>query len=355
MIIFAMEYLSWKLMDAGIGKFKDKSEVKKVYNSINQFDISFTDTDVDSNAFQKFLNEIDIQEEWFSQVFQYEHKNNDNKESFIDDMVRKALTYINNLYKENGRKEISANQLLREYFKQLYSHLEKKRAELFSLSETAQLTVISELVWEVKEDINNKIEDLITERKRSKEDLNQNFENRLKLLTAAFIDFKSRENPSILIQELDKEILGVIVKERGKKTVITTQVAFRLFYDACLNYEDKKIALGMNINLFERFKQIIIFLREFQETISKDTKEGYLRLIKGVIDEDTLKLLIYCMIYLDERQLIECFDEIDIIDYYFVIAPPLDIFRGRSFWEYIVLNTGKLDPYALSDIIGENP
>lgn len=357
--IFALPYLAGKLLDKGIDMGLEKgiervSEFKRIrgiYREINTFDLAFNDTALDSFVFEKYLNEVETQESLFKQIFILS-KNKPSKEAFLIHLTTEATIYINREYEAARRPCFDNKQLLKEYFSKIYDHLLIQRDNLFTSSEQSQLTIIQEFVSEAKEEILAAITRLDQENSNNSSYIMNDFESHFINLKSAYENSIDTVNFHVIINKLDRIIeRNFNNTEAGWKPSMTN--IYKVFYISCLELENEHINLGVASYFYLRLKQMLLFLEANKEKLSQKELEGNFSLILSIINEDAWKVLMYLIIYLDEKEIIEFLHSSDLINQAAVMAPPLDITKERSFWGYVVSNAGSLDPFLLTKDINE--
>jgi len=161
-----------------------------------------------------------------------------------------------------------------------------------------------------------------------------------------------------IVKELDALEQEIKEKKENKDDIERKELfslidagSYKAFYKACLKIEEKYIYLGIYKQLYNYFVIIIQFLMKEKEFIDQTELSNYLNLISAKIDDVTMKLLFYLVIYYDEKEIIHFFDETDFINRINTYKGPLVFSKGRSLWGYIIKNAGKLDSYPLSNIL----
>lgn len=113
-----------------IEQWKIKWKLKKIKVFIQEYENTF----VDSNAFQKFLNDEKNGLLIFNYVFGATYSSI-NKVAFIDQLSKLAINEINLYRKSVNLKEINEQPVVYQYFSDLITYLEEYRDKNFKLSE----------------------------------------------------------------------------------------------------------------------------------------------------------------------------------------------------------------------------
>lgn len=364
--LFSLSYLGGKLFDKIIDKptdtlidnvIKTKKEslrIKEIHAQVNKFNLSFRDTEIDSNAFQSFLNMIETQEAFFNQIFITSEFYLE-KMDFIDRIKDEAVIHINQIYSEHNRQPISNTDIIEEYFKTIYNHLENIRDSFLSDSERSQLKFIQKAIINAKEEILERLNQISSGGNSS--NLRLELDNKINYMRN-FKNTFEHQDYELIIKYLDNS-LGEIVDEKSFSEKHTpsnhNQMFFKAFYDACLNTEGYKKewrGLGLNQQYFTLFRECLLFLNRNRDVLSKEDFESYLNLLMTLVDDNEWKLFLYSKIYSEDEEVLKFVDEF-LIDKASVIAPPITLSKDRSFWPYAVKNVGSLYPSLLDKLMND--
>lgn len=364
--LFNLAYLGGKLFDKMIDKptdalidstIKTKKEtlrIKQIHAKVNEFNISFEGTEIDSNAFQSFLNMIEIQEAFFNQIFIPSEFYID-KNVFISRISDEAVAHINQIYSEHNRQPISNKKIIVEYFKIIYSHLENIRDSFLSESERTQLKFIQKSITNAKEEILECLNQISLGGNSS--NLRLELDNKLNNMRN-FKNTMEHQDYELIINYLDGS-MGEILDEKSFSDKFTQsnheQMFAKAFYNACLKTEGYKtewIGLGLNLQFFTLFREFLLFLNRNRDLLSIDDFESYLNQLMTLVDENEWKLFLYSKIYFEDEIILKFVDEF-LIEKASVIAPPVTLSKNRSFWPYVIKNVGSLYPSLLDELLSQ--
>lgn len=362
--LLGMGYLTGKLMDkvldksldTGMDTFlnrkKEARRIQEIYNAINKFNVNFANTEIDTNNFQNYLNQPEIQELFFNHTFNHREQAISNEE-LVELLVDDALKTMNDINHSNKWPIISNKDLLINYFETTLKHLIRIRDSILTESEKTQLVLIQQYILEAKKEIVSKLDKLINE--------NNTYSIRLeidsKIEGLRNLKHHSKTNDyEAIIRYLDVSIGKYMEKldEDSEKEPVEKFV-YSMFYDACLDTESENkewLSLGLDVQFYTAFEELLLFLNRIKNKLSNEDLQSYLNVLMTLVNTDEWKLFVYLNVYLDNEKILLFIDE-HLIQTYPIFGPPLDMRRERGFWNYIIENLGKLDPYPICKIIEE--
>nr|WP_310795818.1 hypothetical protein [Heyndrickxia oleronia] len=146
-ILFVVKPLIGKFVVLISGKLIDQLKIKWKLKKIKTFKKEYNDTFVDSNAFQKFLNDEKNGLLIFNYVFGATY-NSVSKAAFVEQLSKLAINEINLYRKSVQLKEIEDHPVVNQYLKDLITYLEDYRDKNFKSNEMSILSNIQSSIVE---------------------------------------------------------------------------------------------------------------------------------------------------------------------------------------------------------------
>ncbi|MCM3639330.1 ATP-binding protein [Sporosarcina luteola] len=236
------------------GTLIEQWRIKRKLQKIKHFKREYEDTFIDSNAFQKFLNDEKNGLLIFNYVFGATFISID-KEAFIKQLSNLAINEINNYRKSVQLEEIDNHPLIKQYLYDLITYLEDHRDNSFNSKEMNILSNIHNSIIE------------------SNNSLKEYFENNL-------VDIQERAYLEKYNDEYLEKILNRNIMDLGKRYISEANVEtnFNIIFDSLVTSEV----------IFQKFSVVIdnlqIGIKEFGEVFNKYKEQlGYLNI--NFIDE----------------------------------------------------------------------
>lgn len=235
-ISFLAKPIVGKLVGLISGTFIEKCKIKSKLKKIKNFQQKYDDTFVDSNVFQKFLNDEKNGLFIFNYVFGATN-NSITKTAFIDQLSKLAISEIN-IYRKSVRlKEIESHPLVEDYLNDLITYLEEHRDKSFKSNEMSIISNIQNSIVENNKHLQKYIE-----------------KNILDIQERAYLEkFKDEEL---------KQILNQSILDLGKRYISEANVEtdYNLIFKS-LVYDEE--IFEQFSNLLEKLQMSIMTFSEF--------------------------------------------------------------------------------------------
>ncbi len=245
-ISFIVKPLVGKLIGFISGNLIEKWKVKGKFKKIKTFQKEYEDTFVDSNTFQKFLNDEMNGLLIFNYVFGATYISVP-KVAFVEQLSKLAINEINHYRKSVQLKEIENHPVVDQYLNDLITYLEKYRDKSFKSNEMSILSNIQNSIVE------------------SNKSLQEYFEkNLLEIQERAYLEKYTDEH---LEKILDRNILDL-----GKRYISEANV--ETDFNAIFN------SLVSNKQIFQHFSELLgklqMSIMEFSKAFNKHSEDlGY--------------------------------------------------------------------------------
>ncbi|QNK88698.1 ATP-binding protein [Sporosarcina sp. resist] len=272
-ISFIIKPLIGKLSVFISGKLIEQWKIKwKLNNMIKTFKREYEDTFVDSNAFQKFLNDEKNGLLIFNYVFGATYSSI-TKVAFIEQLSKLAINEINLYRKSVKLEEIDNHLVVNQYLYDLITYLEEYRDKSFKLSEKNILANVQTSIEESNESLKEYFKRNLLEI-QEKAYLEKYTDIYLeKILDRNIMDLGKRYISEANVETNFNEIFDSLVSNKQifqhfSEVLGKLQMSIMEFSEAFIKYKE---VLGYdNINFIEK---IIYYLKE----INCEDKEFYLR------------------------------------------------------------------------------
>ncbi|MCK2020535.1 ATP-binding protein [Peribacillus frigoritolerans] len=245
-ILFIVKPLIGKLMGFISGALIEKWKIKRKFKNIKTFQKEYEDTFVDSNTFQKFLNDEKNGLLIFNYVFGATYSSV-TKVAFVEQLSKLAINEINHYRRSVQLKEIENHPIVIQYLNDLITYLEKYRDKSFKSNEMSILSNVQSSIVE------------------SNKSLQEYFEkNSLEIQERAYLEKYTDEH---LKKILDRNILDL-----GKRYISEANVEtdFNAIFDSLVS----------NKQIFQHFSELLANLQksimEFRKAFNKHRENlGY--------------------------------------------------------------------------------
>lgn len=203
-----------KLFDFGLSEaisvIKDKASqeiIKQRFSArLNTFSEEFSDTEIDTNTFEKYITESPLVSSYFTKVF-FEGKVQENE--VFDRIIRDAMDQINAKRTTQGISLFKNETLVRNYFKKLEQHIVQERVQILGIKD--QL-----LTANVVENVVQTISEVIKEQLHKPS--NENFKFTSQMLyehnEVSITSLGERYSPEINIQTLGSAPFETLFKTK---------------------------------------------------------------------------------------------------------------------------------------------
>ncbi|WHX68767.1 ATP-binding protein [Peribacillus frigoritolerans] len=245
-ILFIVKPLIGKLMGFISGALIEKWKIKRKFKNIKTFQKEYEDTFVDSNTFQKFLNDEKNGLLIFNYVFGATYSSV-TKVAFVEQLSKLAINEINHYRRSVQLKEIENHPIVIQYLNDLITYLEEYRDKSFKSNEMSILSNVQSSIVE------------------SNKSLQEYFEkNLLEIQERAYLEKYTDEH---LKKILDRNILDL-----GKRYISEANVEtdFNAIFDSLVS----------NKQIFQHFSELLANLQksimEFRKAFNKHRENlGY--------------------------------------------------------------------------------
>ncbi|KAA0941645.1 hypothetical protein FQ087_21060 [Sporosarcina sp. ANT_H38] len=163
------------------------------------------------------------------------------------------------------------------------------------------------------------------------------------------IDLESNHFKNVQ-NKLKEEVVKGFENKKMEDSKNEPKAVVKIIYNACLDTELKYLGLGLG-NAYSYFLQSLKLLMYSQMFLNKEEVIYYFDFILIELSDDVLSLILYRIIYDDEKSVIEFLDSNNLVSKINSGQAPIDFNQSRSIWNYIVQNAGNLDPYSLGKFI----
>ncbi|MFB4472923.1 ATP-binding protein [Oceanobacillus caeni] len=245
-ILFVVKPLIGKFVVLISGKLIEQIKIKWKLKKIKTFKKEYNDTFVDSNAFQKFLNDEKNGLLIFNYVFGATY-NSVSKAAFVEQLSKLAINEINLYRKSVQLKEIEEHPVVNQYLKDLITYLEDYRDKNFKSNEMSILSNIQSSILE------------------SNKNLQDYFESNL-------IEIQERAYLEKYTDEHLEKMLNQNILDLGKRYISEANVEtdFNAIFDSLVG----------NKRFFQHFSELLgklqMSIMKFSETFKKHKEElGY--------------------------------------------------------------------------------
>jgi hypothetical protein len=155
--VFIFNEFAKRLIEKGFNKFEEDVHKNLIYDRISTFNSKFVGSELDGNAFERFIQLDETQSNIFNQVFSINDVTRINEKSFIDKLAHDAFEFINSIYSKNDIPLLVNTRKLGEYFTILLTELIHLRKEILNPEHTAQTAIIVDAINKIDEKIDNSI------------------------------------------------------------------------------------------------------------------------------------------------------------------------------------------------------
>lgn len=238
-ISFIIKPIIGKLIGLISGSLIEKWKIKGKFKKIKDFRKEYEDTFVDSNSFQKFLNDEKNGLLIFNYVFGASYRSV-TKVAFVEQLSKLATNEINNYRKSVHLEEINNHPIVNQYLNDLITYLEEYRDKSFKSNEMSIVSNIQNTIVE-----NNKV-------------LQEYFENNL-------LEIQERSYLEKFTDEYLEKILERNILDLGKRYISDANVKtdFNGLFDS----------LASNKRVFTKFRELLgtlqMSIKEFSSTFNK--------------------------------------------------------------------------------------
>ncbi|MFJ7971232.1 ATP-binding protein [Psychrobacillus sp. NPDC096389] len=156
-ITFALKPIIGKIAEMVTEPFIKRIFLKSKLKKISDFQIKYEGSSVDTNTFQKFLNERENAYLIFEYVFGAKHKSQ-SKSDFIEYLSSLAIQSINDFRRNAKLNELSNDSAVNAYFADLLKYLEIIRDSKFKTNEMQIIANIQSSIVEGNEDLKRYLE-----------------------------------------------------------------------------------------------------------------------------------------------------------------------------------------------------
>ncbi|KAA0776247.1 ATP-binding protein [Bacillus sp. AR2-1] len=234
-----------KITELLTNPFFEKLKIKWKLKKIKSFQKQYEDTFVDSNTFQKFLNEERNGLLIFNYVFGSTY-NSITKDAFVEQLSEMAMNKINKYRKSVQLEELECHPVIKQYFSELITYLEEYRNESFKSNEMSILANIQSSIVE------------------SNDGLREYFEKNLyEIQQRAYI---KKYTDEYLEELLERNILDLGKRYNSEANVET---AFNVIFDSLVS--DKSIPKNFTV-LMDEFKNSIMNLNVVLDSYKEDVE-----------------------------------------------------------------------------------
>lgn len=134
----------------------NKKVIEQIRLHIGEFNRKYDNTDVDTNAFEKFLKSSDIIDKIYTRIFKTYKDEIEPIDDFKIHMGKYAIDEVNKYYKQYSRC-IKNEDVFYEYFFDLIDSLINIRNDLLAFGSSVQTSILAEQIDMAKQDIKSQI------------------------------------------------------------------------------------------------------------------------------------------------------------------------------------------------------
>ncbi|WP_312470502.1 PIN domain-containing protein [Neobacillus sp.] len=154
------------LASKSLMNFNDKRAIGRIRLQISDFNRKYDNTEVDSYAFQQFLNSSDLVNEIYTRVFESYKTETESILDFKQKIAENAIESVNQFYEKYSRA-IKDRYIFYDYFNDLVDSFVKIRDNVLSFQTGIQTAIITDKVVENNEQL---VDRVVLEIARQKED-----------------------------------------------------------------------------------------------------------------------------------------------------------------------------------------
>ncbi|MEC2634277.1 ATP-binding protein, partial [Bacillus cereus] len=313
---FILKPIISKIIGLLTTSFIEKWKIKYKLKKIKSFQKQFENTFVDSNTFQKFLNEEKNGLLIFNYVFGATYRTV-TKDAFVEQLSQIAMNEINNYRKSVKLEEIETHPIVTQYLNELIVYLEGYRDKSFKVNEMSILANVQNSIVESNNSLKEYFEKNLYEIQqraylekytdeyleqildRNILDLGKRYNSEANVETDLNVVFDSLvsdklifEKFTVLINKFQDSIMNLnVVLDTYKEDIEFKNLSFIeeiLNYLKNINYNDKGFYLENNLKSFK--EEINSFMEEVEELrykINEETKKNIRNEVINLINQIT--------------------------------------------------------------------
>lgn len=134
------------LISKGIADHEEKKIIQEIEEKVSAFNRKFDDTEVDSNHFVEFLEQIDVGSSIVERVFQTYKTSKEDYKSLSKSIANEAINYVNLKKDEFKNPHVKRPSDFEDYFAELFNMLIDFRESLLSIKDKAMISIIDESI-----------------------------------------------------------------------------------------------------------------------------------------------------------------------------------------------------------------
>lgn len=215
-----IEFLTAKLTGpiiAQLGKYIggnmfEKFKLKRKLRKIKSFRREYDDTQVDTHAFQQFLNLDETQFLIFDYLFSSKFKST-SKQDMVQSLSLMAKEYINSIYYSQGRANLSDATILEDYFNFILDELIIFRDQELNGSQKSIVASIQNSIMESNSDLKYYIDNKYNDIKNYSLAKHLTDERIDELLERSIESLSGRYNPKANVETISKKIFKSLLFE----------------------------------------------------------------------------------------------------------------------------------------------
>lgn len=280
------------LISKGLTNRERKTLIQEIAGKISTFNRKFDDTEVDSNFFAQFLEQIDIVSSIIDRVFHAYKTTKDDFNSLSKDLAKEAIDFVNLKKDKNNHPHVKGAGVFENYFSELFEVLVDFRESLLDIKDQAMVSIISESVSQSEDNIIKTLEDKLGD--------NYLLEQRIDDIST-LIDKGLYDEAHASITEISDTMVSINKEQRAKLLYqkarmyidtdqidrgITVQKSIRHICPECIYIDEINYSIGCKKHDGDLVEKAIQGLREKGVTKSNlMLKESYFQLLLGNFDK----------------------------------------------------------------------
>lgn len=148
------------LVTKGLSKLEEAKLIQEIEGKISAFNKKFNDTEVDSNFFVEFLEQIDIVSSIIDRIFHAYKTTKEDYNSLSNDLAKEAIDFVNLKKDKFKHPHVKRGSDFENYFSELFGVLVDYRESLLSIKDNAMISIIDESIRLTEMNISKNIDEL---------------------------------------------------------------------------------------------------------------------------------------------------------------------------------------------------
>lgn len=150
--------LAGYLINNSLTKIEEKTLSQNIKDILLKFNVKYIDTEIDSDYFKDYINQIKLDEVIYGKVFMLYKIEKDSYDCVIKQLVDNAAFYMHTKKPLENNLELKRKLTIEDFFKGLFEAMVDIRVSILGIKEKAMVATMVDALKQTNKDINSNVE-----------------------------------------------------------------------------------------------------------------------------------------------------------------------------------------------------